>query len=437
MVDFNEDSDIPMGASNENWFLPVSRMDEDGLMAQENYSHTESLEVDMVEYEEMAEYDMDEEVVDQGEQNLVDADVHDVSFHSSPIPPVPQELGQIHPLDITPIVAPVEISEPQLGEHIAQTIVTQETVEIVETSEIVPLPTSDGTIVHEIAITRSEEQQTNDGAIESDRQEEPLPETTSNATAENDVGPITRPDRTLSHNEGYESISSVAVLSEEDHATKPVPSTANEDPSLDEPPDEHAEPNHDISTTVALKSDQEVPATGDNVFIPPHSVEQTAPSDEYYDESHTAEPTEAEAQDYHELSGEEHFNSPPIHLKLNVRSSEGDQPDFALFRTPELPHDGDQPPEEPLVLLQHHQGLFYEPISAVFDAFRNEEYFNHLEELSNAEMSISAPDLQLLVSEVCPLLHVRPLCESDLIFPRIIYTPVRCHYMTLSRYTKA
>jgi len=164
----------------------------------------------------------------------------------------------------------------------------------------------------------------------------------------------------------------------------------NEESSLEATPVAHAETDHDTISTVTVKRGQEAPDTDVNAFIPPHPAEQ----------GYVAESTEAGAQDYHGLLGEEQSNSSPIHLKLNVRSSEGDQPDFALFGTPDVPYDGDQPPEETLVLLQHHQVLFYEPISTVFDAFRHEGYFNHLEELSNAEMPIFAPDLQLLVSEL-------------------------------------
>ncbi|KAL5512083.1 hypothetical protein ACEPAG_7576 [Sanghuangporus baumii] len=100
---------------------------------------------------------------------------------------------------------------------------------------------------------------------------------------------------------------------------------------------------------------------------------------------------------------------PPIFLSLQVASAEGDQPDFVLFN---LPESGSHTTEEPLLLLQHHPSLFYEPVSAVFDAFRQEEYFSHLEELSEAEMALNAHELQLVISE--DNIHSREVSLQDL-----------------------
>ena len=82
-----------------------------------------------------------------------------------------------------------------------------------------------------------------------------------------------------------------------------------------------------------------------------------------------------------------------------MKRYEGAQPDFMLFGAPDSgPSDSSY--EEPLILLQHHTSLFSEPISNVFHAFRQEEYFSHIEELSKSEMALNAIDLQLVISEV-------------------------------------
>ncbi|TDL27242.1 hypothetical protein BD410DRAFT_409520 [Rickenella mellea] len=63
MFDYNEDSDIAMGG--ENWFHPPSRMEEDGHGAQDTSAAVDisiiqegDLEVEMMAYDETAEYDM-------------------------------------------------------------------------------------------------------------------------------------------------------------------------------------------------------------------------------------------------------------------------------------------------------------------------------------------------------------------------------------------
>ena len=448
MADFNEDSDIPMGmgSSLENWLLPVTHMDEDGQMQQESYSHAESLEVDMAEYEETAEYEMDEAAaIEQNEQPLVDAEVLDVSFSSSPVPPVPQDLAQIQPQD----AAPLEVSaekfslQPPADEHAQSTpsITLSQPGSGVAGDMVASLqPPSDGVIIGESSIPIHEEQQESGRIDEIALQENSHADATPGAAqervaAEHNAGlPDESPTHAIEHDQNEQ-----AELAGESDPPPPlnsddilqVPSIAYDGVTAtsDEPPVEHAEEVQTTITSVTVQGPQEVSSIDFDTSNPPpqSEIKQVVQEGEIHEELHATATTE----DYHEFTGEEQFDSPPILLKLSVRSSEGDQPDFVLFKLPDSVQNGDQAPsEEPLVLLQHHQELFYESISSIFEAFRHEEYFTHLEELSNAEMLLSAPELQLDVSEVCPLLCAIRYETYFVALFRTIFTLVKFHCMT-------
>ena len=57
--------------------------------------------------------------------------------------------------------------------------------------------------------------------------------------------------------------------------------------------------------------------------------------------------------------------------------------------------------EELALLLSQRPTLYYEPLSNVFEALRQDETINSISELMDGEMIIEAYDLDLRITEVC------------------------------------
>ena len=105
------------------------------------------------------------------------------------------------------------------------------------------------------------------------------------------------------------------------------------------------------------------------------------------------------AGDPHEISEGVYIDPPPaVLLSFTVAR----QPDISLFNTP--PRDNGAPltDDRPnfTVLLAHLPTLYYESISSVFEALRQEEYVDGILELLDSELVFDAHDLQLTISEV-------------------------------------
>ncbi|KAA1474827.1 hypothetical protein DENSPDRAFT_390375 [Dentipellis sp. KUC8613] len=119
-----------------------------------------------------------------------------------------------------------------------------------------------------------------------------------------------------------------------------------------------------------------------------------------------------ENRDVHEEDLDPHqvsegvFIEPPPPVLLEISSSSG-QPECCLFNAPAAsgrvtPHGHDsssQPSSRFDVLLAHRPTLYYERLSDVFEALREEERIQRLAEFAEGEMILDAYDLQLVVSE--------------------------------------
>ncbi|KAI5124313.1 hypothetical protein M0805_008921 [Coniferiporia weirii] len=391
MIDFNEDADVPMaGSSGEGWFhQPLSHMDED------------TLEVDMMPYDETAEFEMGDEAVDGVDAgtetlaapNAFDAEVYDVTIHSSPLQP--------------PASGPTQYYESHHGG--------------LETSHDLPeLSQGDGE-AHQVLLQ---------GDHDTIAQEFSSPSTAHIHEVSLSLGEAQQP----SHPESIGSAGKGLALDEPQHTDEPAvivsqsseKSDAAEAATSDAPPEHQpSEPGHPVLEGADGQNHGEQQET--HLARSPKPLHVDTVHDEH--ESGIVEYPEEEVSPHGQLSRGENMNRagadisaqsdyshvaehvyleppPPILLTLQVTSTEGDQPEFVLFSLPEqssVAADETEPTvrsaEEPLLLLQHHSSLFYEPISTVFEAFRHEEYFSHIEELSEAEMAINAHDLQLVISE--------------------------------------
>lgn len=357
MLDFTDDTDVPMaGSSNESWLTSGMHIDEDGHTHTQHTSPT-VLEVDMATYEETTEYEMLDE---PAQQEPVDAEVVDVSFHESPQPSL---MAPAPPTNDTQPIAPTqnswmektEESRPQESNSSAVSDIMAEThssmTEQTTVNESVPFPGNissatsfspqvleqPSTAVDEAAFTRAVSSQ---------------PSEPHNHTPATEEPPITHPVESASSSERQaEGLPRRVEAAEVVDTSKQIADVSNA---------------HPLALEQNLSESVHTSANGEPAADAPEAENYVDPP-------------------------------PPIHLSLRIGTTEGDQPDFVLFN---LPESSSSSADEPLILLPHLPSLYYEPISVVFEAFRSEEYFSHLQELSEAEMAINAHELQLVISEV-------------------------------------
>lgn len=375
MIDFNEDTDVPMaGSSTDNWFQQnLSNMEEDPV------------EIDMMIYNDTAEYEMGDDLVDtevevSADASAVDAEVYDATIHPSPIPAVPEVDLSLHDGEAIPAL-PDEAALPQ--EH-APTI----TVE----SAVVPAQQ----IVH---VTPGTGYQGNmpEAVTGSDIHAEGLSSLEGDSTAH-------VAQHVIEHNAATVEVTQIP---DDGEASSKEISNGNETPTIGDSEQAVPKTQHEEQRSTS-RAHSVAPSNHANDYEVVVTINEK-PIESSHDfterEDTTASTALATVETGYEQSAEHVYTEPPppVSLTLRLASNEGDQPEFALFTAPETVAgaEGDgTPAEEPLVLLQHNPSLFYEPITTVFEAFRREEYFTHIEELSEAEMAIDAHDLQLVISEV-------------------------------------
>lgn len=150
-----------------------------------------------------------------------------------------------------------------------------------------------------------------------------------------------------------------------------------------------------------------------------HDVEQPAEAAvvELVDETAAHEPEAAQSneeiqesigvtKDPHEISDGVYIDPPPA-VQLSVPLL--DQLDVYLFNRPQpvrsrsttpSTHRSNSPESHSFVLLQQLPTLYYEPLSKVFDALRQEEYISRISTLADSELVLDAYDLELVVPEV-------------------------------------
>ncbi|KAL5490193.1 hypothetical protein ACEPAI_5026 [Sanghuangporus weigelae] len=379
MTDYNEDGDIPMGgSSSENWFQPLPHMDED---AHNIVAFSDSQEVDMMAFEETTtEYEMVDEAAQPQDTDIdthvFDAEIYDVTIHPSPLPSGPGEIAQSHLVQSEDSGNNGAITDqPRFGD--ASHVTTSHDSDSAVTQDFLP---SDTAQLHDASLDASG------------------PHVAGHSPAAEVIGII---------HEHREERVATEVTSEQAQPQEEVASTVAEHSSL---PSEHVAVSlHSDNTAGDPNSEGDGKLPISQIDDASHQVnEEEIPSEHDGDEQalNMLQTTEESAEKLEENPAEQSEPTtarqvyvqppPPIFLSLQVASAEGDQPDFVLFN---LPESSSHTTEEPLLLLQHHPSLFYEPVSAVFDAFRQEEYFSHLEELSEAEMALNAHDLQLVISE--------------------------------------
>ena len=388
MVDFNEDSDIAMGG--EIWLQPGSRMEEDN---QDAYSHVESLEVDMMAYDETDEYEMGDIAV-QMDQNVLDTEVPDISLYASPAPLPEAELVLSYENHHPPPLMPEMHLMNQVDSHLILDHGNDDTREQLipqgsDASQAIPVfHTDDLHLPGPSKLGEVQDLQNNSYAVPDVRDE----------------------DANHAHSE-YQGNTAVALLESS--------GLQERDPSLEHvtdppehalPQDDHqAEANADAPSLIEQVGAQETETNEEDS----HSeiVATIGHGNVSGDEQEATTLTSHEVQDTDDITAHaatqeydqqtesvlpEHL--PPIYLTLFVASSESPSFEFVLFSL--SGSSTDQHADDLLVVLQDQQFLFYEPISTVFDALRREDHIQSLEDYTEAEMAISVPGLHLAISEV-------------------------------------
>lgn len=136
-----------------------------------------------------------------------------------------------------------------------------------------------------------------------------------------------------------------------------------------------------------------------------HAAVEHHGSEEYPEQYYEYEETVANVADPHEISEGVYIDPPPAVL-LSLPSS--DRPEICLFNHPPTRAGSLSPSEEThqqgqqvLTLLLHHRPtLYYEPLTNVFEALRQEELIALIPEFAEGELAMDVYDLQLIVSEV-------------------------------------
>lgn len=409
MIDYNEDGDIPMGgSSSENWFQPLPHMDEDVLHAG---PFSDSQEIDMMAFEETTtEYEMTDEAAQPHDAavdtHAFDAEVYDVTTHPSPEPSGPGGIAQNQPVQPENFVGNgVGINvEAQFGDASHSTLSTDSASVVAQ-----QFVASESVLPRDVS------------TVPDNFHAEHAPDSSAVETYEQ-------------RGEGVATEAASLLV----QPPAEVASTADSRSSL---PPGHAVTlllSDNTTGEVVSEADTGLPSAQiDNTSL--HENEGEISSERGGDEEspHAPQTTAEGAGSDHENAGPSETNitqqvyvqpPPPIFLSLQVASAEGDQPEFVLFNYPD---SSSHTTEEPLLLLQHRPSLFYEPVSAVFDAFRQEEYFSHLEELSEAEMALNAYELQLVISEVSLLFCSQETCSNcytgQHIFPRSVSSGPSCN----------
>ncbi len=106
----------------------------------------------------------------------------------------------------------------------------------------------------------------------------------------------------------------------------------------------------------------------------------------------------SELKDPHEIS-DGVFIEPPPGILLSF--PDVDHGDACLFNQPSVASSSSTEHHELTVLLQENPTLYYEPLTVVFEALRQDETFSSIADLADSELVMDAYDLQLVISEVC------------------------------------
>ncbi|EGN96167.1 hypothetical protein SERLA73DRAFT_76157 [Serpula lacrymans var. lacrymans S7.3] len=387
MLDFANDLDVQMNMPGSDSFSPEAIMEHDShiLATTESlFADNESVEVDMESYDGVnTEYEMADETehyLHYGDE-LLDVEVHDASATHSPSFPPPADIPD-----------PVQDLHAETSIHSSPAIMH-------------PLPSIDGPEFshHDISPavgTSSNEEATVhlDVGLSDER---PLvyehhvdaPEESVTVQPESSKSAVDHLPRSTDDNQLEEKSNTAASLGLT-HGADEHQGSARDDGSLPS-----SVPETHLMAAVSGSSDE----PHNEVLSAEHDSAHSNATELQHD--HTV-PSE-DANDPHEISEGVYIDPPPAVL-LSIISA--DESKYCLFNQPSsesghLSHVGspDAVPvvgQETLTLLLHHRPtLYYEPLTNVFEAFRQEDLVAQIPDVLEGELVLDAYDLQLTISE--------------------------------------
>lgn len=335
-------------------------MDHDGHLAGSTYTEHASVEVDMEEYVgDNAEYEMADETAEyqrpHGDE-LLDIEVYDVSHAPSPlVPPQPLQSSVDVPIDS----AHPASTSPAFSEHAALPEVQGE-----PESEVHPAP-----LDHPPADAPHVEPTASEEAVSSDL-----------------VHSIDAPDETIPPAcESHEQLGDTARTDGQPFET-PAPADA----------DDEAEPvaeEHPTNSEPPTAESAPLPGA-DNAYDGGPRVQDEKGAEQ-------APVVEGETIDPLHISDDVYIDPPPAVLLSVADLSEAR---FALFNQPVEGESAEESHGNQKVyslLLENRPTLYYEPLSSVFEALRQDEgLLARIPHSFEGELVLDAYDLQLEVSEV-------------------------------------
>jgi hypothetical protein len=366
MMDYSGDTDISMhaGPSTELWTYDEVTMGDDALT--QNTEH-ESVEVDMEDYNNLdVEYEM------------ADGD------HSGDVELPPSVDVEVYPAASAPVVEPLN------------TVIDST---VLDTRVIDPDPGIHPTL-HANAVEPS--------VLESEyaKKAENVAETAPVAQ-DRDVthtAPVTEPTATPIEEPRPAEVartSDTAEASSGEAALLPNPFVATEVAAQLVEQDAtgyHQEPSGEGAAEMAAPAEVEPPKTGEDVDdVQEYAADITADQQQ--------EPAVGDVADPHEISDGVYIDPPPAVL---LTIADEDEPSCSLFNHPASrsgsrspgPQQSGDPTHTHELLLHSNPMLYYEPLSRLFDALRQETRVAEMPSSSNGELVLDVYDLQLTISEV-------------------------------------
>ncbi|KAG6874325.1 hypothetical protein C0995_001550 [Termitomyces sp. Mi166 len=377
MVDFQADPDYSMQlSSSDPWFQEEATMDDDGHIPQT------TIEVDMESYDEhhQPEYEMEDdlETVGAAPNDIHDVEVHDASRFQSP------EI----PHDASPVVDPTE-PPPTATED------TENSNYVFTSSEIATEYTE---LSSHVFFSETQKQDDSTSHEQYHRSPSPhQPEASLSLTTEEP----TLLTETILPTEDYLEGAGLTVTNEVHDSSNAVVEEFRTERRPEAEDFGESTLEGETSETAEVHAHPELPGEEVN-----QHVEEYAVPPEFEDSTN----------DPHEISEGVYIDPPPPVLI----SLFADEPSISLFNLPsksrldsDLQNESDAP--ELVVLLGQLPTLYYEPLSSVFEAFRQEEYLSGIPGLLSGELLFDAYDLELTMSEDYTYAHELSLHDLNVL----------------------
>ena len=418
MLDYPNDLDIQMHPStSDQWLQDEAKMEEDGTYPPPKNDY----EVDMEAFadDQNIEYDMlDDDEAHKSGPDVVDVEVFDVSSVQSPATvnvDVPYEHG---PADVTSFQD--THSHPFLHEgssSMSPSLLPADTEAGIQSAEHAT-EFRDGVEASTTYETQSEaiEQSTRQGE-ESEAAHAELHDfhelgPKSDLSSLNDPGQ-NAPESSIKHQDVNTTTHDRDAVTSENH------SLVNEAHLLPEKrvavpfQDEHSEDSDVLASGESQLGEVveviQVAKTGAATVLPQseqnsvrlqeesNSEHETEDRGEKFDDSTAVQPTSTHVDDPHEISEGVYIDPPPpVLLTFRTENPLG----FCLFNEARGQEVDPAIESTRQVLLQQFPTLYYEPLSAVFNALRQDEYVQSNFNLVDGELILEAMELQLIISEV-------------------------------------